>query len=82
MSMKWALSVRIHRWVLWWFYVGIACGAVALANIFFRDLTRTEEKVILGVGVLFWLLAPAPQRSACRPLNSKTRPNRRPIELS
>ena len=49
-------NVRIHRWVFWWFYVGVACGVVALTNILFRDLTRTQEKVILAVGVLHWLL--------------------------
>ena len=50
------LHVRIHHWVLWWFYLGVACGAVAIVNILFRDLTRTQEQVILAVGVLFWLL--------------------------
>ena len=50
------VHVRIHHWVLWWFYVGIACGVVALANILIRDLTRTQEKVILAVGILHWLL--------------------------
>jgi len=50
------VNLRIHRWVLWWFYVGVACGAVALANIVLRDLTRTQETVILAVGVLHWLL--------------------------
>lgn len=50
------IYLRIHRWVLWWFYVGVACGAVALANILLRDLTRTQESVILVVGVLHWVL--------------------------
>jgi hypothetical protein len=50
------IHLRVHRWVLWWFYVGVACGAVALVNIFVRDLTRTQERVILAMGVWFWLL--------------------------
>lgn len=33
------IHLRIHHWVLWWFDVGIVCGAVALVNIFSRDLT-------------------------------------------
>ena len=47
--------VRIHHWVLWWFYVGVICGAIAVVSILARDLTRTEERVILVIGVLFWL---------------------------
>jgi hypothetical protein len=50
------LHVRIHHWVLWWFYLGVACGAVAIVNILLRDLTRSQEQVILVVGVLFWVL--------------------------
>lgn len=48
--------LRIHRWVAWWFGLGVIFGAVALANIFFRDLTRTQDRVILFLGVLHWLL--------------------------
>jgi len=48
--------LRIHHWVLWWFYVGIVCGTISVVNILARDLTRTEERVILVIGVLFWLL--------------------------
>ena len=50
------LHVRIRRWVLWWFYVGVSSGVVAVVNILARDLTRTEEREILVIGVLFWLL--------------------------
>jgi hypothetical protein len=50
------LYVRIHRWVFWWFYMGLAGGVIALLNIVTRDLTRTQERVILVIGVLFWLL--------------------------
>lgn len=50
------LHIRIHRWVIWWLSLGVVCGAVAMVNIFFRDLTRTQDKVILIVGVLHWVL--------------------------
>lgn len=50
------IHLRIHRWVLWWFYVGVVCGVVALINILSRDLTRVQERIILVLGVLFWLL--------------------------
>jgi hypothetical protein len=50
------IHVRIHHWVLWWFYLGVVCGAVAVVNILFRDLTRVQEQVILAIGVLFWVL--------------------------
>jgi hypothetical protein len=50
------IQARVHRWVLWWFYVGVACGAVALVNLLGRDLSRTQEKVILLMGVAHWVL--------------------------
>ena len=48
--------LHVRRWVRWWFYVGVVCGAVALANIFFRHLTRGQEELILFLGVLHWIL--------------------------
>lgn len=48
------IHVRIHRWVLWWFYVGVACGAVALVNILGRDLSRAQDRVIVLMGAVFW----------------------------
>jgi hypothetical protein len=50
------MIIRVHRWAIWWFCLGVICGAVALINIFFRDLSRMQEKVILFVGVVHWLL--------------------------
>jgi len=49
-------QVRIHRWVLWWFYLGIICGAIALINILGRDLSPVQVKYVLALGVLHWLL--------------------------
>ena len=50
------IHVRIHHWVLWWFYVGIVLGAIAVVNILFRDLSREQERIILIVGAMHWLL--------------------------
>ena len=51
------IHVRIRRWVVWWFYVGVICGVVALVNILGRnDLSRAEVRLILAAGVFFWLL--------------------------
>jgi len=49
-------AVLVHRWVLWWFYLGIVCGVVALSNILFGDLTRTDEHILLIVGAIHWIL--------------------------
>ena len=48
-------SLRIQHWVLWWIYIGGLCGAVAVACILGSDLTRIQERIILILGVLFWL---------------------------
>jgi hypothetical protein len=32
------------------------CGVVALVNIFTRDLTRSQDHIILLVGIIFWVL--------------------------
>jgi hypothetical protein len=50
------LRVRIHRWALWWLYVGVVVGAVALINILLRNLTREQEEFVLAVGALNWVL--------------------------
>src|SRR5215469_1807196 len=48
--------LHIQHWVIWWFYVGIACGIIALANIFLRHLSETQIKLVLVFGVLHWVL--------------------------
>jgi hypothetical protein len=50
------MVVRFHRWVFWWFCLGIFGGIIALGNIFFLDLTHLEVKVILFFGLAHWLL--------------------------
>jgi hypothetical protein len=47
---------RVHRWVLWWLYVGAVFGLIAAVNILTGNLTRTQERVIVVIGVLFWTL--------------------------
>ena len=49
-------AVLVHRWVLWWFYLGVVFGAVALSNILFGNLTRTDEHILLIVGAIHWIL--------------------------
>ncbi len=50
------IHVKIHRWVLWWFYIGIVCGVIAVVNILTRNLTRLQDHVILIVGAVHWAL--------------------------
>lgn len=50
------IHIRIHRWVIWWLCLGVVFGAIALVNILFRELTRTQDKIILMVGILHWVL--------------------------
>ena len=50
------LVLKVRRWVLWWFCLGVICGGTAVINVFVRDLTHAQDSVILFVGVVFWLL--------------------------
>jgi len=50
------VRVRIQRWVVWWFYLGVFCGGIALANILGRSLTIAQERILLIIGALHWLL--------------------------
>ncbi len=50
------LHLRIHHWVLWWFWLGVICGGVAIINILFRNLSREQEIFLLVVGVANWVL--------------------------
>ncbi len=50
------VHLRIHRWVIWWFWLGVVCGAVAILNIVTRNLTKSNELVILFIGVMNWVL--------------------------
>jgi hypothetical protein len=48
--------LRVQRWVAWWFDVGVIFGAIALVNVFSRNLTRPQERAIFLSGVAFWTL--------------------------
>ncbi len=50
------VHVKIRHWVMWWFYLGVVCGVIALVNIFFRDLSPVDIKLVLIFGVLHWVL--------------------------
>jgi hypothetical protein len=50
------VHVRIHRWVVWWFSIGVVGGIVALVNILGRHLTRSEEQTFIIVGLVHWFL--------------------------
>ena len=50
------IHIRIHRWVIWWLCLGVVFGAIALVNILFRELTRSQDTVILIVGIVHWVL--------------------------
>lgn len=51
-----SIHVRIHRWVVWWVYVGVVCGVVAVVNILGRDLSRKQERIILLIGLAHWVV--------------------------
>ena len=50
------IHLRVRRWVLWWVYVGIACGAVAIVNILGHHLTGTQDRILILLGAAHWLL--------------------------
>jgi hypothetical protein len=53
------VHLRIRRWVICWFWLGVACGAVAILNIVSRNLTKSQELIILFIGVMNWVLGGA-----------------------
>jgi hypothetical protein len=50
------IHLRIHRWVVWWFYIGLIGGIVALVNILGWHLTRSEEETLIVLGIMHWFL--------------------------
>jgi hypothetical protein len=50
------IHLRIQRWVIWWFYVGVVCGAIALVNILGHNLTGAQDRILLIFGAAHWLL--------------------------
>ena len=50
------VQIRVRRWVIWWLYVGVALGVIAIGNILARDLTHRQIRIALFVGVVHWVL--------------------------
>lgn len=50
------IHITVKRWVLWWFYASVALGAIAIANLLVSDLTRRQERIVLIMGVIHWVL--------------------------
>jgi len=50
------IHLRIHRWVVWWFYVGIVCGVIAVINILGHNLTGFQDRILIIFGAAHWLL--------------------------
>jgi hypothetical protein len=50
------LHLRIHRWVVWWFYIGVIAGLIVFVNILGHNLTGFQERLLLIIGAAFWLL--------------------------
>jgi hypothetical protein len=50
------IHLRIHRWVVWWFYTGVIAGLIVLVNILGHNLTGFQERLLLIIGAAFWLL--------------------------
>lgn len=56
MSFPKSFHLHIQHWVVWWFYIGIVCGVIAVTNIVFRHLSETQTELVLVFGVLHWVL--------------------------
>ena len=50
------IHLRIQRWVVLWFYLGVLCGVIALVNILGHRLSPVQDRVLLIVGMAHWLL--------------------------
>jgi len=50
------MHLRIRRWVIWWFALGVICGVIALSIILGDQLTPTQERLLLALGAAHWIL--------------------------
>lgn len=50
------IRLRVHRWVTWWFYVGIVCGAIAVVNLLGHHLTPAQDRLLIILGAAHWVL--------------------------
>jgi hypothetical protein len=50
------IHLRIQHWVVWWFYVGVVCGVIALTIILGHHFTGSQDRLLLLIGAAHWLL--------------------------
>jgi hypothetical protein len=50
------IHLRVQHWVVWWFYVGVVCGAIALTIILGHHFTGAQDRLLLLIGAAHWLL--------------------------
>ena len=51
-----SLRIRVRRWVMWWLFIGVVCGVIAVSIIIGDHLTPPQEKIVLLIGAAHWLL--------------------------
>jgi len=49
-------TLRIRRWVVWWFWVGVVCGALAIVNILGHHFSWAQDRLLILLGGAHWLL--------------------------
>jgi len=80
------IHLRIRRWVIWWFYLGVVCGAIALVNILGHQLTGAQDRILLIVGAAHWLLGGivcwASESIKVEPRHSSPPPIPKPLETA
>lgn len=50
------IRLRVHHWVVWWFWLAVIFSGVSLLNVLVRNLTRPQDKVVAIVSALFWVI--------------------------
>jgi len=50
------IHLRVKRWVIWWIYVGVICGAIAAVNLLGHNLTHAQDRLLILLGLAHWLL--------------------------
>ena len=41
---------------MWWICIGIVCGAIAVANILGHHLTKSQDEILILMGIAHWVL--------------------------
>jgi len=50
------IQLRIHRWVIWWVFIGVLGGIIAGINMWGHNLSRAEDRILILLGAAHWLL--------------------------